>query len=240
MARRAEQEAHARALQNTLDGTHQGGQQRISASVRLVDARSVGAAELAACAAWLGPAEAARCQRFVRPQRRRQFLIGRALLRQMLGRLLSLSPEQIKLVERPGQAPALDAATLSNPACNVTMSPGFSLSHSGHWVACAVSAGTRLGLDIEVIDAGRDIDALAAQAFDAGAVAILAGLPFDRRVPAFYRMWSEHEARCKLGAGEHGHVVAFAHAHLAFALCSALPLSAAPVIERVTLDAVTR
>ena len=138
-----------------------------SIAVWLVDARAVGNEELVSFHSLLSASEAARFQRFMRRQRQRQFLIGRVLLRIALGKLLNMATDTINFAERSGQAPQL---ILPDPALGM---PGFSLSHSGDWVACAVSADTALGLDIEVIDPTRDFNALAGQAFDAGQAACL-------------------------------------------------------------------
>jgi 4'-phosphopantetheinyl transferase len=226
----------ARALEHTILS--------VLARVCVVDLRAIGDAELAGYLAWLGPGEAARHARFVREQRRRQFLCGRVLLRRMLGQLLALDPAQIALIERPGQAPLLDC---TQSGIISSISPGFSLSHSGHWVACAVSADSRLGLDIEVINSERDIDALATQAFDAADVALLQRLPLPARVPAFYRLWSEHEALYKLGSCEQPRCNSLPHPQmsgascsaqtLSIALASAQPLSAIPLVELVALSA---
>ncbi len=125
--------------------------------------------------------EALRHGRFLRRERQRQFLVGRLLLRQADGQLLGVAPHTLRLGERPGRAPhlALADATLAVPF--------FSLSHSGPWVACAVSADTALGLDIEMLDSARDLLALAEQAFGAASAAALAALPDLARVPHFYQ-----------------------------------------------------
>ena len=194
------------------------------AAVWLIDARGISGAALDPARAWLGASEAARYQRFVRPRRQRQFLIGRILLRQALGRLLGVPAATLGLIECPGAAPQL---VLPDPTLAM---PGFSLSHSGDWIACAVSADTALGLDIEVIDAVRDIDALAGQAFDAGQVAYLSSLDGAVRRNTFYRMWSEQEARYKLGECAAPSCIALAHASLSVVLCSAQPLAAVPTL----------
>ena len=208
------------------------------ARICLVDLRATGELELAGYLAWLGPGEAARYSRFARQQRRRQFLVGRILLRKMLGQLLAIAPKQIELIERPGQAPLLDHV---KSCIKTSPSPGFSLSHSGHWIACAVSAGTRLGLDIEIISLERDIDALAKEVFNPMELALLRQLPMAQRVPAFYRMWSAQEARYKLGSCdgpcEQPHCISLPHAQLSVALCSAQPLLIIPALEPVTLCA---
>lgn len=198
------------------------------ATVWLVDGRTVGDDELARYAAWLNPAEAERYQRFVRSERQRQFLIGRVVLRLALGRLFGVQADTISLIERPGYAPILNWA---EPV------PGFSLSHSGPWVACAVSAQTALGLDIEVMDPSRDFVALSEQAFDADEIAWFNAQPAKARAAAFYELWSIKEANYKLAAtnglktGEN--CIALSHPDISVVLCSAVPLAAVSVHEFV-------
>lgn len=199
------------------------------ATLWMVDADAVADADLLRFRDWLSAGELARYQRFVRAQRLRQFVVGRVLLRTALGRLLNVEPREIQLEEQVGKAPLLVSPVVKGGL------PGFSIAHSGRWVACVVSARTALGLDIEMRDAGRDLAALAAQAFDAREMERWEGLPAARRVDGFYRMWSEKEARFKLGGGAGGHFVAVPHDELSVVVCSELPLDEAPVIEVVTL-----
>ena len=190
------------------------------ASIWLLDSRSIDLAQISRYETWLGAAEAARYARFVRPLRQRQFLLGRALLRVAMGKLLEVAPESIALEERPGQAPRL-----LSPA----EGPHFSISHSGHWVACALSGTTRLGLDIELRDPRRDVLALARQAFGADVAAELESMPLEVRLAAFCQSWSEAEARYKLGM-DAGACATLAHAELSIVLCSAAPLAQAPAL----------
>ena len=186
----------------------------------LVDAGAFSGAVLDAYVGWLGEGELERCARFVRPERRRQFIAGRALLRHALGRLLGVAPRSIVLRERPGNAPALET--------HAPNGIGFSISHSGRWVACAASTVCKLGLDIERIDAGRDVLALAQQALGPEAVSQLHALDGAARVQAFYRMWCLHEAQIKLGGVGAANYV-FEQPGLALALRTALALPLAPV-----------
>ena len=204
------------------------------ASFWMVDADAVTDAELQRLRGWLSPGEMARHQRFVRAYRQRQFVVGRVLLRMALGRLLGVTPQEIRLEEQVGKAPRLAAPVLKG------VQPGFSIAHSGRWVACAVSAHTALGLDIEMKDGTRDLDALAAQAFDSGEMsqwARLQGLPDEQRVEGFYRLWSEKEARFKLGVTGGGHCLVLPHPELSMVLCTEQPLERAPTIELVALQA---
>lgn len=189
------------------------------ATLFLLDARTVDEAYLPTLLSWLSPAELARYRRFMRPQRQRQFLLGRALLRTLLGQALALPAASIVLEERAGQAPLAAADA-----------PCFSLSHSGHWIACALSSGTALGLDIEMMDGRRDLPALARQAFGDTVADGLAAMAHEDQVASFYRRWSEYEACYKLG-GEAASCVALAHAELSIVLCSAAPLAQRPVLR---------
>ena len=187
-------------------------------ALHLVDGRCIADAALDEFAQWLAPGEAARYQRFVRPERRRQFVIGRVLARQALAELLGVAARSLCIVDRPGQAPVL-----SDPHSTFS----FSISHSGPWVACAVSADGGVGLDIEQLDGGRNIAALAAQAFDAERCAWLEARPAAGRVRDFYNAWSAQEARIKLGA-EAAMTFELFHPELSVVLCSARPLAQAP------------
>jgi len=193
--------------------------------VWLVDADGVDDNLLASCAAWLGDSERARCARFVRPERRRQFIVGRALLRQALGQLLACAPDSIALIERPGQAPALASRA----------DVGFSISHSGCWVACAAATGVALGLDIERIDRARDVVAMAQHAFDAPDMALVLDCPPEQQHAAFYNLWCRHEARIKLGrpaAALH----TWQRDGLAGALACSMPLASMPLPALVRLS----
>lgn len=191
------------------------------ATISLLDARTVDEALMPSLLSWLSPPELARYQRFMRRQRQCQFLLGRALLRTLLGQARAVPAADIVLEERPGQAPLAPGA-----------GPHFSLSHSGHWIACAVSNGAALGLDIEMMDGRRDLPALARQAFGDAVADGLAAMAHEDQVASFYLRWSEYEARYKLGveAGEAASCVALAHPELSIVLCSAAPLAQRPVL----------
>ncbi|RFP14534.1 MULTISPECIES: 4'-phosphopantetheinyl transferase superfamily protein [unclassified Duganella] len=201
----------------------------VAASLWMTDADAVADGDLLD---WLSASEMARYRRFVRAQRQRQFVAGRVLLRMALGSLLGVAPRDIELEDIPGGAPLLKVPKVRGRV------PGFSISHSGRWVACAVSAQTALGLDIEMRDPQRDLAALAAQAFDADEMAQwarLQALDEAQRVAGFYGLWSGKEARFKLGGTAHAHRRDVPHEELSVVLYSALPLAAPPRMELVML-----
>jgi 4'-phosphopantetheinyl transferase len=195
--------------------------------VWLLDAAALGEDALAPFAGWLGAQERELLARFVRAERRIQFIGGRALLRRALGELLGVAPAAVELQERPGLGPAL-----IHPAAPAV---GFSISHSGRWIACAASTETRLGLDIERIDPTRDVLGLAQQAFAPEDAARLAACEPAERIDAFYRLWCGHEARIKLALPV-AKMYELGRPGLAGALACAGSLSADPVVELVSLD----
>ena len=163
-----------------------------SAVLWLVDGRSITDDDRIFFEQQLNADEAARYARFVRPQRRRQFLLGRMLLRLALSRMMNLSINTIGVIERPGKSPGLLIAG------SLHTQPGFSLSHSRDWIACAVSTESAIGLDIEAIDSDRDFNGIAQTAFHANEAAWLQRQAGNMRVAAFYHLWSLKEAWYKL------------------------------------------
>lgn len=197
----------------------------------LADAGASSPAWFAAGAGWLDDSERARCARFVREARRRQFVAGRVLLRLALGELLGVAPRAVVLGERPGNAPAL--VRPERPGA------GLSIAHSGEWVACAVSREGPVGVDVERHEPARDLAALAEQAFGAGTAAQLARLDPAARTASFYRMWCRYEAHIKLGcAGDHDYFYDFPG--MTLVLSSTQALDARPEIIDLTRLAAIR
>ncbi|WP_343586655.1 4'-phosphopantetheinyl transferase superfamily protein, partial [Herbaspirillum sp.] len=80
------------------------------------------------------------------------------------------------------------------PADGVAL-PGFSLSHSLGWLACAIGEVFPVGVDIEAPAPQRDLPALAQQAFSERETAWLATQ--EHYSDAFYRLWCAKEALYK-------------------------------------------
>lgn len=190
--------------------------------------------DMQGAAASLGKGERRRLADFARPQRRRQFVLGRILLRSMLAAELGIHPDGIDVHERPGNAPLIRLG-------QGLPSPCFSLSHSAGWIACVVSRYTAVGIDVEIVNPARDIAALSHAAFTPGECAWLGQQPHDRQMSAFYHLWSLKEALYKMrgggspplidargmlvSQGEGWQSLALAHPDVSLVLCSALPLA---------------
>jgi 4'-phosphopantetheinyl transferase len=222
------------------------------AALWLLDGSYVHEDDVSFFAERLGVAEAERYKGFARKARRRQFLLGRILLRVAVARLTCLPPEVFSVTERVGNAPLL-----TRPAEKCWI-PHFSLSHSGDWLACVVSANATVGVDIEVIDPSRDSFASSQVAFQPDEQLWLLRQPSNARVSSFYELWCSREALYKLnptlerdtisspffspdGAiaynGYGWHRYSFSRAALAIVVCSDRNLSG---IEQVELNGLTR
>lgn len=131
-------------------------------------------AELPAGSDWLCVTERERQQQFSRPVRRETFRAGRWLLRALLR-------------EAGVNEASLGVDDQGRPIWPARTSWGLSLSHSGAWIAAALSDAGPVGLDIECPRPERDWAALSA----------FLGLPPDTDRPGFYRHWTLGEAWLK-------------------------------------------
>jgi 4'-phosphopantetheinyl transferase len=134
--------------------------------------------------------EIQRLHQFVRAERATQFIVGRSLLRSLLGSQLHLSSAQVPLLERLGNAPVLELVQPSNLE--------FSIAHSGDWVACGLSTNGKIGLDIELMDQKRNVLALAEHSLDIDQITQLRSLQPSAQIDYFYRCWTLKEALFKL------------------------------------------
>jgi 4'-phosphopantetheinyl transferase len=81
----------------------------------------------------------------------------------------------------------------------------FNLSHSGDWLACAVTAGVPVGVDIEHCNprhnAQRNVMTLARRFFRAEEVAALASCEPGQQRDRFYDLWTLKESAVKARGG---------------------------------------
>ena len=117
-------------------------------------------------------------------RRRRQ--LGRAVLRKLLVEVVHVAPLHCRFVVEPKGRPFIRDTNRRRPI-------SISLSHSGGWLAGAISTGTAIGIDIEYHRPDRDFAALASAAFG----------PQERwhveggGATEFYRIWTLREAMAK-------------------------------------------
>jgi len=142
-------------------------------------------------AALLSAEERARDALFQHAGAREQFLVGRWLLRTVVGARLGLAPEAVPLVE-------VDRGALAVP---VPSNPGdvrFNLSHTDGLVAVAITAGREVGVDVEdTRRRGRTVE-LADRFFSPEEVTALRALPAGAaQRDRFFRLWTLKESYIK-------------------------------------------
>jgi len=147
-------------------------------------------AYLTAMAGLLGPDERARAERFTAAGARRQYVLGRAVLRQLLGYCLDVGPETLEFGSTPRGKPFLTFP------CGV-LDLRFNLSHTRSLVAIALARGREVGADIERTDDVTDMSPLAARIFSPRDHLVWSGLPAAHRREAFFNAWTRKEAYLK-------------------------------------------
>jgi 4'-phosphopantetheinyl transferase len=147
-------------------------------------------AGLTALACQLSPDERARAERFRVSEPRRQFVFGRALLRQLLGACLNVEPVTLAFGYHARGKPFL-----AQPALNSDLR--FNLSHSGLIVAIALAHGREVGVDLESIHHLDDWSLLAERIFSSRELCELRALPASKQREAFFNGWTRKEAYLK-------------------------------------------
>jgi 4'-phosphopantetheinyl transferase len=117
---------------------------------------------------------------------RRRSLLARAMLRRMLVHATGIPPSGWIFEAEPSGRPIVRSGSCDRI-------PSISLSHSGGWVAAAVSDAGAVGIDIEVHRPRRNFSGIAAAAFGPDEQWLVA----VDGAPGFYRIWTLKEAMAK-------------------------------------------
>jgi 4'-phosphopantetheinyl transferase len=133
--------------------------------------------------------ERARAQRFRFEPDRKRAVIGRGLLRLLLGHYLGGPAHQVEFKYNAFGKPGL-ADTSSVPV-------QFNVSHSGDVVLVATTIERVLGVDVELIKADMANAEIAARYFSPGECRTLLALPSHARAEAFFACWTRKEAYLK-------------------------------------------
>ncbi len=138
---------------------------------------------------------------------RDQFSSSDEFKRWVLARYVGVAPPDLQFVLKEHGKPALAGAAHALD---------FNLSHSGDWLACAVTAGTPVGVDLEFCDPKRVSMKVARRFFRKEEVAVLEACSGARRADQFYDFWTLKEAAVKArgealapGLASHGFELTF-------------------------------
>lgn len=138
----------------------------------------------------LSLAERSRLERSACGDAWRQYLVAHVLLRVTLSSLFPVEPAAWRFgFTRHGQ-PFIQQPEIIRP-------PFFSLSHTRSLVACAVSLRARVGMDVERMSAGIELDDLGGYVLAEGEHAWWQRQPVEVRLLRFYQFWTLKEAFLK-------------------------------------------
>lgn len=135
----------------------------------------------------LNETEIKRMEAITHPGTRLTYCVGRIMTRKILGFHLNESPESLIFKETPERKPYLDRP---NPL-------HFNISHSGHFVAVAVSPFGPVGVDVEDGNKKRDYDAILKHFFHANEFKAFLQLPPSQHHDYFFTLWTLKEAILK-------------------------------------------
>jgi 4'-phosphopantetheinyl transferase len=156
------------------------------------DARS-----LAELESLLSPDEKARAGRFRFEKDRNRYIVGRGMLRRLLGAYAGKAPGELEFTYGEHGKPALAGE-------NESASGGinFNLAHSADLVVYAIARKRTLGIDVERIKPESAGEGIARRYFSRQEVEELLTLRVEERAEAFFRCWTRKEAYLKaLGTG---------------------------------------
>ncbi|MSO62142.1 MAG: 4'-phosphopantetheinyl transferase superfamily protein [Acidobacteria bacterium] len=138
----------------------------------------------------LSPREHERMARLVFERDRQRFLLTRALVRTMLSRYATVAPADWQFMANVHGRPEL----LERPAGVPDLR--FNISHTDGLIACAVTIGREVGVDVEHVGRRLTRD-VAARFFAPSEVAHLQSLPKDKQERVFFDYWTLKEAYIK-------------------------------------------
>jgi 4'-phosphopantetheinyl transferase len=148
------------------------------------------AAQLAEYRALLSADERDRCRRYLFENSRRQFLIGRALLRTTLSHYVDRDPRAWTFAPGPHGRPELIDAKGMPPL-------RFNISHTVGLVVVAVGLGGELGVDVEDVRRATRAPEFAAEFLAGPERDVLATASPADRSARFFELWTLKEAYLK-------------------------------------------
>src|SRR5712671_3150742 len=129
-----------------------------------------------------------RMGRFRFAKDRRRYLIGRGLLRSLLGHYLDLAPQGLRFETAAAGKPHLASGQGQLQ---------FNLAHSGECVLIAIADGRAVGIDVEEVRDDLDAGEVAAHLFSSDEQRDLETLTGRAKIEAFFECWTRKEAYVK-------------------------------------------
>jgi 4'-phosphopantetheinyl transferase len=148
-------------------------------------------ARLPAYEAALPDHERQRAARFAQDADRHRFVIGRAAARTLLSCYAPVAPRQWPIEIGAHGRPELGTRPSGSPDLR------FNLSHTPGLVACGITIGRELGVDVEFVGRRLQHDDIPERFFSAREVADLRARPRDEQATVFFDYWTLKEAYIK-------------------------------------------
>lgn len=137
-----------------------------------------------------------RARRFFFARDRRRYVVGRGILRVILGRYVGVAPAELRFAYGPNGKPALATERGETPPIF------FNVAHSDGLALYAFCRAGEVGIDVERVRDLPDCEDVAQAAFSPRELARLRACPPERRREEFFRAWARQEAVLKaLGTG---------------------------------------
>jgi 4'-phosphopantetheinyl transferase len=147
------------------------------------------AAVLDHCSEILSPQEIDACSAFHREEDRHRAFVSRALLRETLSRYAPIRPQDWEFAPGAHGKPAI--------AAPLGLRLRFNLSHAGGLVACALTLGDEIGVDLEDTSRALDPLELAEHVFSLDELTALRALAPASQRQRFFEIWTLKEAYLK-------------------------------------------
>jgi 4'-phosphopantetheinyl transferase len=138
----------------------------------------------------LAPEDLERARRFKFSKDQRRFILGRGLLRALLGGYASCAAAAVVFEYGPSGKPGRPQQFGSQPL-------QFNLSHSGSLVMIALSRTRPVGVDVEQVDPTIDVEQMIDQFFTRGEVADIKSRGSSQQLLRFFEIWTRKEALIK-------------------------------------------
>jgi 4'-phosphopantetheinyl transferase len=134
--------------------------------------------------------ERSRFEKFVFARDRRDYALAHALLRTALARYVGVGPEELQFRVAPRGKPFLVSDQKAAPV-------SFNISHTNGLVACAITGGAEVGIDVESVSPAPDYGVVP-DIFSGGEIVEMRRLvsPLDQ-ARRFYQLWTLKEAFVK-------------------------------------------
>jgi 4'-phosphopantetheinyl transferase len=134
--------------------------------------------------------ERERADRFHFEEHRRRFIVGRGMLRTIIGGYLGVDPGGLQFCYSEFGKPALAGEDGQRDL-------SFNVSHSQDLALIAVTSARRVGVDLEWIRDDVADEGIAERFFASEEVQVLRGLPKGIQAQAFFNCWTRKEAYIK-------------------------------------------